>query len=124
MREVIGECLYCKQPIDSLKGRKDRKYCDDRCRSSYHNQQREEINAVTGRVNSILLTNMKVLKALLGDKTSVSVSKDVMMRKGFSFDYHTQTHKEYTFSYEYGYAPKGEKYCKIVKGFKDIVEKE
>lgn len=124
MKQTTSECLYCKQPIDPLKGRKDRKYCDDRCRSSYHNQQREEINAVTGRVNNILLNNMKVLKSLLGAKTSVSVSRELMMRKGFSFDYQTQVYKDYRFCYEYGYILKGEKYCKIVKGFKDIVERE
>lgn len=123
MKQTSGECLYCKQPIDSFKGRKDRKYCDDRCRSSFHNQQREELNAVTGRVNNILLHNMKLLKTLLADKTTVSVSKEVLMRKGFSFDYHTQVYKDYRFCYEYGYIAKGEKYCKIVKGFKDIVEK-
>jgi predicted nucleic acid-binding Zn ribbon protein len=117
-------CLNCNAAIDPLKGRKDRKYCDDRCRSSYHNLLSEQLRSETARINNILATNMTIMKSLLGDKTSVRASIEVMKRKGFSFDYITQVHKDYKFCYSYGYAPKDEKYCLIVKGFKDIVEKE
>ncbi|MDQ0640787.1 hypothetical protein QF042_004352 [Pedobacter sp. W3I1] len=97
-------CLDCGTLI---RGRADKKYCDDACRNNYNNRLKIEDNLVIKRVNNILKKNRAILAALNPNgKTKVTSKKLISL--GFNFEYHTYSYKTqngntYFFCYEYGY---------------------
>ena len=97
-------CLDCNE---ELKGRSDKKFCNDQCRSNFNNRQQSESTAFMRQVNSILKRNRRILEELNPDgKTRLSRKK--LLAKGFNFEYFTniyttQTGKSYYFCYESGY---------------------
>lgn len=98
-------CLHCNS---LLKGRSDKKFCHDQCRSRHNYDQRNQDNYdIFREVNSSLKKNWSILKALsvMGE---TKVSKRVIMAQGFNFDYctsaySTETKKIYFYCYEIGY---------------------
>ena len=42
----ISVCLQCGKPIEQNPGRKEKKYCSDKCRMSYWNSHQDEVNNV------------------------------------------------------------------------------
>jgi len=102
----IRLCLDCSS---ELKGRSDKKFCDDQCRSNYNNRLISENTSYLRQVNSILKRNRRIMEELNPDgKTRISRKK--LVAKGFNFDYftniyQTQTGKTYYFCYESGYLP-------------------
>ncbi|GJM62632.1 hypothetical protein [Persicobacter diffluens] len=100
-------CLYCQAPI--LVGRADRKYCDSKCRSAFHNQQRKDAFARTIALNKLLMKNRNILKKLSPEGKGI-IRKEVLLRYEFSFEYFTnlyltQKGHVYYFCYEYGFCP-------------------
>ena len=101
-------CLSCGKP---LRGRADKKYCDDYCRTQYNNQQRAEDSTVINRVNQVLRKNRKILAGIVSSENDMGkCPKERLLKEGFQFDYHTHlyTNKKgnvYTFIYEYGLLP-------------------
>ncbi len=99
-------CLACGAPV---KGRSDKKFCDDQCRSSYNNSLNSDVSNYMRTVNNILRKNRRILETLNVDgKTKVPKSK--LLLKGYNFDYHTNTlhtkaGKTYFFCYEHGFLP-------------------
>ena len=53
-------CLACGKP---LKGRIDKKFCDDYCRNNYNNQQKAKgsHSSYVRNINNTLLKNRKIL---------------------------------------------------------------
>ena len=97
-------CLDCSEPI---KGRADKKFCDDQCRSNFNNRLKIEKSDFVKEVNTILHKNRGVLQKLNPDGKT-KISREKLLSKGFSFAYFThiyQTQKGsiYYFCYEYGY---------------------
>lgn len=97
-------CLDCSQPV---KGRADKKFCDDQCRSNYNNRLKTERNDFVKEVNTVLRKNRNILQQLNPDGKT-KISREKLLSKGFSFTYFThiyQTQKgnTYYFCYEYGY---------------------
>jgi len=103
-------CVACNKP---LKGRCDKKFCDDYCRNNYNNQLRAKNNYSTyvRNINSALLKNRKILESILPEnEETVRANLDKLQRLGFHFKYKTHTHttrkgKTYFFCYDYGYLP-------------------
>jgi predicted nucleic acid-binding Zn ribbon protein len=103
-------CLNCGKTI---KGRSDKKFCDDFCRNNYNNQIKSETgsNTFVRNVNNYLSKNRRILKEFLPDQEEMSkVHHDKLVLQGFNFKYHTHqyTNKKgqvYFFCYEYGYLP-------------------
>lgn len=100
-------CLNCNKPV---KGRVDKKFCDDWCRNAYHNK----VNSATATpvvktINGILKRNRRILQSVIpAEKDTIRVSKSKLTELGFNFGYFTHlftTQKEqvYFFCYEYGY---------------------
>jgi predicted nucleic acid-binding Zn ribbon protein len=113
-------CLYCGK---LLKGRIDKKFCDDYCRNNYNNQQksRGSYSAYVRNINNALLKNRKILESILpeGEETA-KASKEKLDRLGFQFKYFThhyttKTGKTYFYCYEYGYLPLDHNWFLIVK---------
>lgn len=102
----IKTCLCCSK---SLKGRADKKFCDDYCRNAFNNGLKARDNNFIRNINNALLKNRRLLKAFLanGDKM-VKIKRDKLLHQQFQFNYHTHTYTNqkgntYFFCYEYGY---------------------
>ncbi|CAA9484679.1 MAG: hypothetical protein AVDCRST_MAG96-1193 [uncultured Segetibacter sp.] len=106
MPDVNKNCLECNK---ILKGRIDKKFCDDLCRNSYNNKLNSDSNAYVRNINNILRRNRRTLEETLPALDEmVKITKQKMLEKGFQFKYftHTYTNKKgniYYFCYEYGY---------------------
>lgn len=105
--DTIGKkCIECRK---SLKGRADKKFCDDLCRNSYNNKLNSDSNGYVRNINNILRRNRRILEEILPTtEEMVKITKQKMLEKGFQFKYftHTYTNKKgnvYFFCYEYGY---------------------
>lgn len=111
------KCLECE---NAIRGRSDKRFCDDSCRNAYNNRRNSEESASIRKINSLLRKNRKILQDLLGDQKLVKVSKEKLSSNGFAFGYltyHLDTSRghRYTFVYEYGYLPLEEEQYLIVK---------
>ena len=111
-------CLSCEKPV---KGRSDKKFCDDYCRAAYNNDLKSASNNLVRNVNNALGKNRRILESLLpqGDATA-KTNHDKLIEKGFQFKYHThiyntKTEKTYFYCYEYGYLPLENNWYLIVK---------
>lgn len=108
-KKVMSEntCLECSS---RLKGRLDKKFCDDNCRSAYHNKNNRGDKEITKEINAVLRKNRLILKELY-EKTkaeSFEVDKITLLRKGFEFNYLTQIQPVFAnqmanYCYEFGY---------------------
>ena len=113
-------CLACGKP---LKGRADKKFCDDYCRNNYNNQQKAKSNysSIVRNTNNALLKNRKVLEALLPqNEETAKANKDKLQRLGFQFKYLTHLYttkpgKTYYYCYDYGYLPLDNDWFLIVR---------
>ena len=103
-RNMERVCLDCS---NTLRGRTDKKFCDDQCRSNFNNRMKAGQQGCIGPINSILRKNHTVLSRIcIGEK--VRTSKDKLLINGFNPDYHThlrqtQNGKTYYFCYDYGF---------------------
>lgn len=99
-------CLSCNKP---LRGRTDKKFCDDYCRNSYHNHLKADTNNLVRKINNGLTKNRRILQSLMPDGDEmVKVSKNKLLENGFQFKFHTHMHvnpkgSHYVYCYDYGY---------------------
>lgn len=113
-------CLACGAV---LRGRIDKKYCNDYCRNNYNNLQKQQAvpPSLIKDINNSLLKNRKVLASLLpDDEDTAKATKDKLLRLGFHFKYlthvyTTQTGKKYYYCYDYGYLPLDNDWFLIVR---------
>ena len=112
----MTHCVACGTP---LVGRNDKRFCDDACRSSYHNMIGREQNGFILHINKILKRNRKILIDLYNLNLSI-VPLQKLQENGFLFGFCTSIEerrkREYIrYCYEYGYTVKSRKHVKIVK---------
>ncbi|MBL0145907.1 MAG: hypothetical protein IPP48_09215 [Chitinophagaceae bacterium] len=115
-------CLSCGKAV---KGRSDKKFCDDYCRAAYNNDLKSASNNLIRNVNNALGKNRRVLENLLpqGEPTA-KTNRDKLIEKGFQFKYHTHLYQTkngntYFYCYEYGYLPLENNWYLIVKREED-----
>jgi len=116
----LKKCLACGA---ILRGRVDKKFCNDYCRNNYNNLQkiRGNQNSLVKNINATLLKNRKVLESILPDgEETAKANKDKLLRLGFQFkylthNYTTKTGKTYHYCYDYGYLPLDNDWFLIVK---------
>src|SRR5882672_9331552 len=85
-------CLSCGR---TLKGRIDKKFCDDNCRNNYNNQQKAKgsHSAYVRNINNALFKNRKILETILPDgEETAKANKEKLLRLGFQFKYMTHTY--------------------------------
>lgn len=114
------EDQMCSECGSTLKGRADKKFCSDQCRTAFNNRERSIENNYIKDVNNILKKNRRILLHFNPDgKSRVTISK--LKAKGFDFNYYTSTYKtkegaQYFYCYEQGYLPiEKEQYLLVVK---------
>lgn len=111
-------CLFCKKPV---KGRSDKKFCDDYCRAAYNNELKSASNNYIRNVNNALGKNRRILESLLPDgEATAKANRDKLIEKGFQFKYlthhySTKSGNTYSYCYEYGYLPLENNWFLIVK---------
>jgi predicted nucleic acid-binding Zn ribbon protein len=117
MENLNRECLECG---DTLKGRKDQKFCSDYCRNTYNNRLNEDATNMVRRINRILRKNRRILSSLnpTGKRT---IDGLVLAEEGFNFHYFTNVYStqkgsNYWFCYDQGYLKlEGDKYMLVQK---------
>lgn len=107
MPEVLEKnCIECGA---SFKGRIDKKFCSDQCRSSHNNRLNSHENNYVRNINNILRKNRRILIGL-NPKGKSKVTLDRLLSRGFNFDYFTSTYttkegSQYFYCYDQGYLP-------------------
>lgn len=99
-------CMVCEK---TLKGRSDKKFCDDYCRAAYNNDLKSVSNNHIRKVNNMLGKNRRILESLLPEGEKITkINRDKLLQLGFQFKYLTHTYTNikgsvYHYCYEYGY---------------------
>ena len=111
-------CLSCNKPV---KGRSDKKFCDDYCRNKFNNLRRLETNSLIRKINRILQRNRSILESALpsGEKMR-RTSRLNLADKGFRFNHFTHKNKNkkgqvYHYCYDYGWLDLDRENCIVVK---------
>lgn len=116
METTSRSCLTCGKPI---KGRADKKFCGDECRSAFNNEQNGDLNNLIRSVNWILRKNRKILADFLQNSQSVICSRRALNLQGFDFRYHThelprKNGTSLQYCYDIGYAYIDESRVRII----------
>ncbi len=96
-----GECIECG---DAFRGRADKKFCSDNCRSQYNNRRYQSNKAVV-KINKILKHNYRILKHIKQSISKRSVPLEYLKMEGFIMDYctHIQNNGKQKTQYCYDY---------------------
>jgi len=111
------KCLSCGEIV---KGRSDKKYCDDLCRNAYNNQVKQVSTNFMRNINNALRKNRNILAEILGENETAKVPAERLLQNGFLTKYHTHTYTNkkgdiYLYSYEYGILSTGNDWYLVVK---------
>jgi hypothetical protein len=121
-QSAAKSCLACGK---SIKGRSDKKFCDDFCRNTYNNQLKSGDNNYVRNINSSLRRNRRILEELLPvTEKMVKTTKEKLLQKGFQFKYSTHSYTNakgnvYLFCYDYGYLPLEKDWYLLVRNSKE-----
>lgn len=104
MESSIRKCLECGS---SIKGRSDKRYCDDQCRNAYNNRRNRDQNNYVRRVNAILRKNRSILEDVTPGGRNI-ISRRTLIDRGFDFRFFTHESgregmRNYRFVYDLGY---------------------
>jgi hypothetical protein len=127
MNIQMRNCPACGNIV---KGRADKKFCNDYCRNNYNNQLNSDTVNYVRNVNNILRRNRRILEEILQgeEKKVITKSKAELIKKGFHFDfftsiYITREEQAYYYCYEYGYTLTEKENCLIVRNIlKNLLE--
>jgi len=114
------ELKVCQHCGNEIKGRIDKKFCDDQCRTAFNNRLKTD-STVVKAINTALRKNRKILEDFIPkDEGKIKVSRQRLLAKNFNFTYHTHIYKTkagatYYFCYEYGYLPLESDFIMLVK---------
>ncbi len=97
-------CLECGREV---RGRVDKKYCSDQCRTTYNNKLNSDGSNLMRNINNILRRNRRILASLNPDGKK-KISKSRLLESGLKMNYFTNefittSGKVYRYCYEYGY---------------------
>jgi hypothetical protein len=87
----IYTTLNCMNCGETLLGRRDKKFCDDHCRSLYHNVTNAAQYNLVRKTHTILRKNRRVLWQAIGvfrDQNTIPIHW--LTQRGFSFQHCTQ----------------------------------
>jgi hypothetical protein len=91
IQPLVQKCTHCTKP---MRGRSDKKFCSDGCRSSYHSTRIPENTRYIRKVNYVLRKNRNIMILLLKSKTETTVTRLLLLSLGFHFDYYTNIRKD------------------------------
>ena len=114
----------CRSCGEKLRGRSDKKFCNDFCRNQYNNQLKADSHQFTRKINNVLCKNRRILEHIMicakqpGGTIKTTLNELDLM--GFNFNYIThyetnETGKTYYYCYEYAYLPLGNQQFQVVR---------
>lgn len=116
------QCLECGF---DLFGRADKKFCNDQCRTNYHNRKNNADTFFIKPVNKILRKNRLILKKVLNGSRNQEISMDELLKHGFDFNFYT--HKKiinensvWLCVYEFKYIQKSRRMFRIACDLNEI----
>lgn len=117
-------CLACGKPV---KGRSDKKFCDDYCRNVYNNQANGVNSGVVRNINNDLKKNRQILASLIpGGQETIKISRSKLTHLGFKFKWMTHQYTNskgqvYFYCYDYGYLPIENDFYLVVRGKESLL---
>ncbi len=100
----------CRACSDVIRGRSDKRFCDDLCRNKYHNQTRKRpaLSDDARFIQRVLTRNHRSLCTLLRGRSKCLVHRDALIRIGFVFGVHShrqldRSGVESIYCLDYGY---------------------
>lgn len=115
-------CRYCEKPI---RGRADKKFCDDYCRNSFNNQLKSYSSNNVRNIQNYLKKNRNILENILIDGVeTVKIPKDKLYGQGYQFKYHTHTYinkkgSTYYYCFDYGFLELENQWLLVVRNRED-----
>ncbi len=109
-------CIECGEPV---KGRSDKKFCNDYCRNAYNNNINKENKNLIRNINNRLRKNLNILSELnTSGKTKITRTK--LIDYNFDFNhftsiYTTKTGNVYHYVYNQGYLKLENDYYLLIK---------
>lgn len=98
-------CLNCGAEI---KGRRDKKYCDNQCKAEYHNRHKSFGELYIQNTQRITRHNRKILRTL-SPEGKATVRRDVLDQMGYDYRYFSGIFKTqsgiYYLVYDYAFSP-------------------
>jgi len=91
--EYSKECPYCEEQF--MANRINQKFCSHRCKYTFNNRKRSAKDLQKAKHQKWLDQNHKVLSTIYNSTTyrNLTYSKQVLISKGFSFQYLTRVSK-------------------------------
>lgn len=107
MERNLRVCRACEK---ILRGRSDKKFCNDHCRNTHNNRLRAPETTFIRNITLVIRRNRAILKSVLGENKNASVERNMLIEQGFRFRYHThlenQSQGEHVVCcYDVGYLP-------------------
>ena len=115
---LVRKCISCSKQV---RGRTDKKFCDDYCRNNYNNRLKAGTNNLVRNINHALGKNRRILEnCIQGEERTAKITTVELLQRGFSFKYFTHlfTNKKgstYFFCYDHGYLPVDNDWNVVVK---------
>lgn len=112
-------CLHCGE---ILKGRVDKKFCDDYCRNTFNTQQNAITTNLIRNINHTLKRNRNLLSTFIPKGEEMAkVLRDKLVQEGFNFKYFTHIYETkkgsvYRYCYDFGYLELEGDWVLVVKG--------
>lgn len=108
-------CAECHAPF---RGRADKKFCSDLCRTAFNNRLNSNQNSYIRNINNILRRNRRILTEL-NPRGKNRIRLEKLKSLGFNFDYYTSIYRtkdgaQYFYCYDQGYLPIEKDYCLLV----------
>jgi hypothetical protein len=116
--EMITTKRFCRECNEEIHGRRDKLFCTDYCRASFHNSANADAISLIRRVNNKISKNRRIL-AGFNPTGQTRVKKQKLVESGLDFNYYTNTHKSpqgqlVYFCYDQGYHETGNQFITII----------
>ena len=109
----IQFCLECNRV---LKGRSDKKFCDQKCKNTHYNEYRRTRQPLRFKqINQILVHNRNILKTMFEKFPLKNISNDQLSREGFLFSYYTNSSPDTFYCYDYGFRHTSDGFLQLLK---------
>jgi hypothetical protein len=91
MEVASKTCLTCGKTV---RGRSDKKFCDDYCRNNYNNQLKAGDNNYVRNINNTLRKNRRILHAILpGNEEAAKTTRKNLITAAFYMQFFQETKK-------------------------------
>ena len=115
------EAVLCMACGSIVKGRSDKKFCNDYCRNDYNNTLKSRVSNLVRNINNALGKNRRILASFIPEgEEKGKTTGERLVENGYLFKYntHTYTNKNgnvYFFCYDMGYLPLDNDWYLVVK---------